>query len=158
MQASSSIRITRTHVHRIDAAPARVFPLLCPVREREYLADWEATIIFSESGVAEKGCIFQTPNEGGDPTIWIITEHDATRGRIQFAMITSGSHASTLDVTLASTADDTTAVTFTYTSTALTDHGRKFLESATEELFAQRMATFEQSLNRHLAVHPVDGT
>jgi len=156
MQACSSIRITRTHVHRINAARECVFPLLCPVRELEYLVDWDAAIVFSESGVAEKGCVFQTPNEGGDPTTWIITEHDAARGRIQFAMVTPGSHASTLDVTLASTADDTTAVTFTYTSTALTDHGRKFLENATEELFAQRMATFERSLNEYLASHRDD--
>ena len=37
-----------------------IFPLLCPILEYDWLNDWNCTMIYSESGVAEKNCIFYT--------------------------------------------------------------------------------------------------
>ena len=41
----------------VDAPPEVVFPLLCPVREYEWLEDWTCEMVFSESGVAEEDCV-----------------------------------------------------------------------------------------------------
>ena len=49
----------------LAAAPARVFPLLCPVREAEWLPGWHAEVLHSASGLAELGCVFRTRDEGG---------------------------------------------------------------------------------------------
>lgn len=152
MASRRSSRVARSYTHHINTAPEMVFPLLCPVREAEYLSDWQAEILYSKSGLAELGCVFQTPNEGGGPSTWIITDHDAAAGRVRFAVVTPDSHASTLDITLCANADGTTAVTFTYTHTALTDRGRAFIEAFTEEAFRRKMSAFERSLNRHLAM------
>lgn len=62
-------RVTRTRVLRINGPRDVFFPLLCPVREAEYLSDWEAEILYSKSGVAEEGCTFRTQNPGGEPSI-----------------------------------------------------------------------------------------
>ena len=143
-------RVTYSYVHRIQAAPDAVFPLLCPVREHDYLTDWRADILFSESGVAEEGCVFATPNPDGPPTIWTITVHDAKAGRIRFVTFTPESRVSRLDVTLEPDGDATT-VTFTYTHTAIGPSGEAFLAEFTEERFREKMAAFEASLNRYLA-------
>jgi uncharacterized protein YndB with AHSA1/START domain len=45
---------------RAGAPPAQVFPLLCPVREHDWIEGWSAQIVFSRSGVAEAGCVFRT--------------------------------------------------------------------------------------------------
>ena len=42
-------------------APAETaFPLLCPVREYDWIDTWRCEMIHSVSGIAEEGCIFRT--------------------------------------------------------------------------------------------------
>jgi uncharacterized protein YndB with AHSA1/START domain len=72
----------RTHHARVAAPPERVFPLLCPVREREWVPGWHADILHSTSGVAELGCVFRTEEPS---TTWIIHEHTPPR-RIGFTL------------------------------------------------------------------------
>jgi hypothetical protein len=52
----------------ISATPERVFPLLCPVREYEWLDSWHCRMVYSESGVAEDNCIFETDLKEGPMT------------------------------------------------------------------------------------------
>lgn len=152
MTASSLNRITRTYTHQINATADRVFPLLCPVREKDYLEDWNAEILYSQSGVAEQGCIFQTHGDDGTKSLWLITTHDALAGKIEFAIYTTDSHISTLRVQLqANDAGNSTSVTFTYIHTAISDKGIAFIQKLTPELFEQKMANFEKSLNRYLS-------
>ena len=43
-----------TELH-FDAPPDRVFPLLCPVREYDWIDGWECRMVYAETGVAELG-------------------------------------------------------------------------------------------------------
>lgn len=144
-------RITRTYTQHINASAEKVFPLLCPVREKDYLEGWDAEILHSESGVAEQGCIFQTVGDDGSKSLWLITTHDASAGKIEFAVYTVNSHISTLRVQLRSNDDGiSTSVTFTYIHTAMSEKGIAFIQKFTPERFEQKMANFEKSLNRYL--------
>ena len=40
-------RIIHTYRQTIDATPEKVFPLLCPVREAEWLDGWQYAMIYS---------------------------------------------------------------------------------------------------------------
>ena len=84
MRSSSSAapRLVRSFVQEIHALPERVFPLLCPEREKEWLPGWDARMIHSASGVAELGAVFETQHEAGR-TLWIVTEYDPAR-RVAF--------------------------------------------------------------------------
>ncbi len=144
-------RISRSHVLKIRATRGVVFPLLCPVREAEYLSDWQAEILYSKSGVAEEGCIFRTPNPGGEPSIWTIRVHDEAAGLIEFVIVTPESRVSILVVELCDADHGTTDVRFTYTHTAIADPGRAFIAEFTEERFLEKMTGFEDSLNEFLA-------
>lgn len=55
--------VSRHHVFEVEAPRALVFPLLCPVREREWLPGWQADIVHSTSGLVEEGCIFRSQAE-----------------------------------------------------------------------------------------------
>lgn len=70
-------RIVRSYRQAINAPAEEVFPLICPVREAEWLDGWDYRMVYSESGIAEEGCVFTShhPGEESD-TIWIITQHD----------------------------------------------------------------------------------
>ena len=50
--------ITRSYEQTINADPSTVFDLLCPVKEAEWLDGWDYTLLHSESGLAEEGCVF----------------------------------------------------------------------------------------------------
>lgn len=39
-------RITRTYGQTINASPEQVFPLICPVRETEWLDGWRYRMIY----------------------------------------------------------------------------------------------------------------
>lgn len=61
---------------RVAAPPDAVFPLLCPVREYEWIDGWSCQLIFSDSGFVEDGCVFTTRLTGEGPTVWVTTRHD----------------------------------------------------------------------------------
>ena len=60
MNSFTSRRVTHEYIQTNAASPERVFPLLCPVREADWIPGWRYKLIYSESGVAELGCIFAT--------------------------------------------------------------------------------------------------
>jgi hypothetical protein len=45
-------RVSCEYTQTNDASPEIVFPLLCPVREAEWVPDWKYRMIYSQSGVA----------------------------------------------------------------------------------------------------------
>jgi hypothetical protein len=45
----------------LNARAEDVFPLLCPTLEYDWLNGWECTMYYSETGIAEKNCIFSRP-------------------------------------------------------------------------------------------------
>jgi hypothetical protein len=77
-------RVVHEFTQTNPAAPEKVFPLLCPVREGDWLLGWKYRLIYSDSGVAELGCVFTTPNPPGSAapdrasakTTWIVTLSD----------------------------------------------------------------------------------
>ena len=67
MTAFKSERVIKSFTMTLDALPAMVFPLLCPVREYEWIEPWSCDMVFSASGVAENNAVFRTdfPTQGG---------------------------------------------------------------------------------------------
>lgn len=78
-------RASTIFVGHLSFSPDVVFPLLCPVREYEWLDKWQCEMIYSRSGVAEDNCIFKTAHGGG--MIWTVTHYEAPR-RIEFTTFT----------------------------------------------------------------------
>jgi len=66
MVIKKPVRVTRTFTQHLVAEPSRVFPLLCPVREADWLEGWDPLLIVSESGIAEPDCVFVTPAKPHD--------------------------------------------------------------------------------------------
>jgi len=150
MNTVEPLRVVRSYTMKLKAPAERVFPLLCPVWEHEYLEDWNAEVLFSESGVAEPGCVFQTPNPSGPPTVWYITVHDEAAGRIQFVTFTASARLGQLDVLLRRVAGGATEAEFTYTHTAVSREGRRFIAAFTGDAFRRKMVGFEERLNEYL--------
>lgn len=84
----------------VPAPPERVFPLLCPVREHDWIEGWRAEVVRSESGVAEAGCVFVTPSRGAEDAVtWVIHHHEPCL-RIGFTLLLPGVFVELLDIRL----------------------------------------------------------
>lgn len=108
--------------HELNAPPEVVFPLLCPVREYEWLEGWTCEMIYSDSGVAEKDCVFRTNRQPGGLCTWCTTIYQPPE-RIEY--VTVGEDSLTrLHVELARTAAGT-RLRWTRLFTGLTELGNQ---------------------------------
>ena len=60
MNITKPKRVTRTYTQQLVAEPSAVFPLLCPVREADWIDGWGSISVIAQSGVAERDCVFVT--------------------------------------------------------------------------------------------------
>lgn len=80
-------RVTRSYTQHIVAERVAVFPLLCPVREADWIEGWDLVSVTSESGVAELDCVFITSAMPSN-TIWYITRHEPDNCFVEMFKIT----------------------------------------------------------------------
>jgi len=79
-------RAKTDYTHELNAPPEAIFPLLCPVREYEWLEGWTCEMIFSESGVAEENCIFLTRRAPSGLSTWYVTRYEPP-AEIEFVVV-----------------------------------------------------------------------
>ena len=142
-------RITRQYVQTIQAEPSAVHRLICPVKEAEWLDGWDYELIYSQSGVAEHGCVF-TSLSAGEETIWLITKRDDARYETEFARVTPGSRVAVVVVRIEDGGQQTSRVHISYTITALTAAGNTFIDNFTEKNFVADMKFWEATMNHYL--------
>ena len=96
-------RVTRTYTQRLAGTPEAVFPLLCPVREADWIDGWDPVLVASETGVAEADCVFTTAATPTD-AVWYITRHEPQNGFVEMLKITPSVTACRLTIQLQSCA------------------------------------------------------
>ncbi len=67
MTAFIAKKIKNRFVQHFHAPYSKVSPLLCPVREYEWIEPWQCEMLHSDSGFAEKNCVFRTDAPGEPP-------------------------------------------------------------------------------------------
>lgn len=149
-QQRKSKRITRTYRQTINAPPDEVFPLLCPVREAEWLDGWQYAMIYSESGLIEEGAVFSTPHEGEEDTVWIVTKHDPREREVEFARFTHESRVCVLKIEVRPEESGSSHVDISYTYTGLTPAGNDFIDNFSEDGFLDAVTFWEKSMNHYL--------
>src|SRR5579859_4463399 len=157
MIAVKGNRVVHEYVQTNPATPEKVFPLLCPVREADWLPGWEYRLVHSNSGVAELGCVFTTPNRpaaepGSQPaeTTWIVTEYDPAGLRIAYVWIVPGRIITELRIQLATGEGEETRTRIRYRYTGLSPEGNRELEGYDREWFEAKMRNWETCINHYL--------
>ena len=153
-------RVDRTYEQRLAAPPERVFPLLCPVREKDWVPGWDPVVVYSLSGVAEDDCVFLTPGRDTSPdAVWVVTRYEPAQFRIEFVRVVPGVTASRIRIALQ--ADDDVAGPCTrarvgYQHTSLGAAGDALVDGYTEEVYRDFMQTWERNLNAYLKAEEAD--
>jgi hypothetical protein len=143
-------RAVKSYRQTIDAPPEVVFPLLCPVREAEWLDGWQYSMIYSAAGLVEEGAVFTTANPGEENTVWVVTRHDPEARFVEFTRFTPRCKTCVLRIRVAPFDEGRSYVDVTYTYTSIAPAGNQFLESWTQESFLEAVVFWERSMNHFL--------
>jgi hypothetical protein len=149
MKISRPLRVKHTYTQTLAGPPQTVFPLLCPVREAEWVAGWDPKLVISESGVAELDCIFvmhDRPHEA----IWVITQWEPQAYFIEFLKVTPGVTVGRIEIRLRPGEANQTLADVSYAYTALSEAGEHFIAHFTEEHYTAFMQEWEAELNHFL--------
>jgi hypothetical protein len=145
---SSAERTIKTATQHLLAPPDKVFPLLCPTREYDWIEPWKCRMVHSESGYAEQDCIFVTdfPVEGED--VWVVSVYRPSE-EIQFVRF-NGRRVIRYSIVLTDNGDGTTTAEWKQVITGLNEEGNRLLEGLTDEAYQQKISVLERLLNHYL--------
>jgi hypothetical protein len=150
MSTFNAKRVSHEYIQTNDAPPEKVFPLLCPVREADWVPGWHYRLIYSESGEAEDGCVFSTPNDAGPETVWMVTHYDPTAFTIAYAWVEPGMIATQLRISLAPAPQGKTSAHIHYFYTGLSPAGNAEIDRFTPNWFRTKMQGWEKAINHYL--------
>jgi hypothetical protein len=146
----AALRTTKSAKQHLLAPPDKVFPLLCPTREYDWLETWKCRLLYSKSGFAELDCIFVTdfPNEGEE--VWVVSVYRPNE-EIQFVR-SSGQRVIRFIITLTDNGNGTTTAEWTQIFSGLNEEGNRLVASVSDEAFRQRILERERQLNHFLTM------
>src|SRR3954465_2801653 len=137
MDTTKPNRATHSYKQSLCATPAKVFALPCPVREAEWADGWLPELVISSSGVAERDCVFITPDKLGKE-FWYITRHEPEKFFVEMLKILPGSTACRLEIQL-SPDEKGCVADITYSHTSLGPAGDEFVVKFTAEHYQKFM-------------------
>jgi len=142
-------RVRFRATQHVRAEPEAIFPLLCPVREYDWIPAWECELVFTASGVAEEGCVFRTdrPGDGGTDT-WVVSRYQPPE-RISFVRV-NPLRAIRYDVYLEPAGDGSTRLRWEQEITALDESGDHHVAAQRQEDFAAMIGNLERMLEHYL--------
>ncbi len=143
-----STKISGSFEAEISAPADIVFPLLCPVREYDWISTWKCEMVQSESGVAEKLCVFITDTEPFGKETWICTRYNFPR-EIQYTRF--GTNAvSLLDISLIK--DDRSKSTWLWSlsSVSLNEEGNRVFVEFDAGAISQKLKSINQLLEYYI--------
>ncbi len=149
MKIIPPVRATHHYRQAIEGAPERVFPLMCPVREVDWVAGWEPRLVISASGLVERDCVFTTP-DGGHEATWYVTRHEPDDWFVEMLKLTPGVTAVRLQIRL-TPRDGGCHADVSYSYTSLGPEGDAAVAGFTAERYREFMQLWERELNHYLA-------
>jgi hypothetical protein len=150
MRIEKPIRARHAFTQKLDAPAARVFELLCPVREADWIEGWDPAVVITTSGVVEPDCVFVT-GAGAERAIWTVTQHDPTAGLVAFVKVIPDLTVTHIRIRVAAVDDASCSAHIDYGLTALGPAGEQVVSEFTDEQYGAFMRQWQDRLNHYLA-------
>jgi len=109
---------------------------------------WLPDLVISSSGVAERDCVFITPDKSGN-AIWYVTRHEPDKWLVEMLKIVPEVTACRLEIQLTPNGDVCFA-DITYSHTSIGPAGDEFVARFTADAYRQFMQAWEAELNHFL--------
>ena len=139
-------QLQRQGTIQVKANVDKVFPLFTPQGEELWVAGWQPTYLYPESGEVCLNSVFTTQH-GEIETLWITALYNPTQYQAAYINIVPDVVVRRVDVQCAALADNQTTVTVQYIYTALSPQGNEVLAHITAEHYAEMMDAWEGAVN-----------
>jgi hypothetical protein len=144
------MRSVKSYTMHLAAPPHVVFPLLCPVREYEWIEHWKCELVFSHSGLAELDCVFKTDfPDDGPQDVWVVSRYEPP-SLLEFVRV-NALRTIRYTITLQPEGDQGTRSEWTQVLTGLNEAGDRVIAQHSDEAFVQEKGLLAQMLNHFLA-------
>ena len=150
MSEFTASRRVLTHRHTVAATPRDVFPLLCPVREYDWIEDWKCRLVHSESGIAELGCVFVAVSPlTGKEEVWVFDRYHPPF-LVGLITVAPGYFTTRFEVRLTEGPDGATIVDWTQTIVGLTEEGNAAMKHITPAAYVGKIEGLAAKLAHYL--------
>lgn len=144
----SGKRIIRVFSKRLPSRGENVFPLLCPVREYEWIPTWECKIVYTDSGYAELGCVFITDfGDSGGAETWVVCSYEKDS---LIGFVKTGEHLVTRYTVSLKRDISSSVITWEQEITSLDKKGEQLLGEMTPDAYEAKMVKLNNLLEQYL--------
>jgi len=132
----------------LKAKPEKIFPLLCPVREYDWIDTWGCEVVFTNSGFAELDCVFVTDIDKCEKEVWVIDKYEINN-IVQFIKFNS-SIITRYRISLNDNLDGTTKAAWEQIITSLNEKGNDYIDCFIKDEYYKKISVLEEKLNFYL--------
>lgn len=149
MKIEKAHRVSYTYEQTINGTINEIMPLYCPVRELEWCENWNPKVVYSNSGVVEKDCIFVTTH-GDVDVVWVVTEYDIAKGYVKMFYHVPQVLVTKLEIQVTAISENTSKAVLIYSKTSLGETGDTILDKFTRKEYEIMMDSWEKAMNHYL--------
>ena len=140
----------------IEAPMEKIFPLACPVEELKWINNWDYTMVYSESGINELGCIFFEEMSARhvvgpgfhEKTFWYTVEYEPDTGLIHFLLVRSSS-ITDLIINMETIENNLTKVKWNMTITSIDEKANVAFDDNIKDRMKMMLSFLAQSLKHY---------
>lgn len=139
-------RVSFQHDIEINASKVQIFPLLCLVREGEWLPGFSSKTVYSASGISELDGVFVTDHTTSEERFWVVPVYEKNKF-IELIYFTPGINIVIIKLLLEDESENRTKLHVEYIYTSISDSGNRELGTKTEENFKNQINQWRVALN-----------
>ena len=135
-----------SHTFRVQGHIDQVFGLFDPVSERDWVHDWDPQPIFPTELSREAGTVF-TLHRDGRTAVWTVLRHDPAQHAAEYLVAESEYLHRWIRVSCSATDGESTSVSVSYVTTALSDEGQQDLRRYGKEFLLAWKGPVQEAIN-----------
>jgi hypothetical protein len=150
---SDVLRIVKNGVMELNADAKTVFPLLCPVKEDDWIDGWAdvCTIVYTDSGIAEEACVFETDIPGEGRALWICSKYDAANTEIEYIKHLIGKAIIKWRMAVRDLPDGKSKIEAVYNATGMGKEGTVYVKMLADKGIKELFRGLETQINYYIA-------
>ena len=138
---------TKSFTITLNGPVSLVTPLFGPIREAEWAPGWRPHFLHPLEGKQGEGAVFTTQSTNGRERLWLLTEFDTDRGRVDYVVITPGFTANEIYIRVVDDGKKQSRATITYRHSALAPEGNDEVAKLDDHWAEEQRAHWESAIN-----------
>ncbi|GAB4264945.1 MULTISPECIES: hypothetical protein [Deferrisoma] len=143
-------RIRHTEKFQISRPVDVVFPLFSPEGEKRWVPGWDYRNVMGDTTLREDYVfVTESHDHAAGEAIWIVKRYEPENYCVEFYKVEAGEKVGVVSVRCVPVSDGETEVWVAYEYIALTEKGRGFIETFTEDAYKEFIGEWKRLLEAY---------